>query len=324
MTLADPTVTTAIPAKPIDPPVLAMSFSVNKSPFAGKDGTHVVGAKIKQRLLQEIESNISLHVSLTSSEDSYEVKGRGELQLAILLENMRREGFELAVSQPRILMKKGENGEILEPIEEVTIDIEPETAGWLMEAMSKRKADVVETSQVEGRVRMKLLAPARGLLGFRAEFMNETHGSGIMSHIFHSYEKHRGSLAVVSRGALIASADGTVTTFALSTLESRGVLYIAPGDKIYAGQVIGENSRGDDLDVNACKMKQLTNVRTVMKEDAVKLSPPKILTLETALSLVRGDELVEITPKSIRIRKRELTQSVRRKNEKRERDQIED
>jgi GTP-binding protein len=315
MTLADPSITTPLPAKPVDPPVLSMMFSVNKSPIAGKEGTQVVGQKIKNRLMTEAENNVSLSVSFTSSDDSYEVKGRGELQLGILLENMRREGFELAVSQPRILMKKEEDI-LLEPIEEVTIEIDNEYAGWLMETMNRRKGDIIDSVQIEDRMRYRFYAPARGLLGFRSEFMNETRGQGMISHAFARYEKYRGALDVTSRGALISSAEGVATSFAISNLDARGIMYITPGTKVYTGMIIGESSKDDDLDVNPTKQKQLSNVRTVMKEDAVKCATPKTLTLELALSIVKEDELVEITPQNIRLRKKELNASLRRKNEK--------
>jgi len=315
MTLCEPTVTTPLPCRPIDPPVLSMLFTVNKSPFAGKEGTHTASIKLKQRLYSETESNISIVLG-QQTEDAYEIKGRGELQLAILLENMRREGYEVVVSQPRILMKKDEHGELVEPIEEVSIEINAEQSGWLLDVMTKRKGDVTDSQSAGERMRFKFLAPSRSLLGFRSYFMNETRGEGIISHTFHAYEKFKGSLDIPSLGALISSSDGVTTSFALNNLEQRGVLYVGPGQQVYTGQIIGINSRDDDLDVNPCKLKQLTNVRSVQKEEAIKLAQPKPLTLELALSVVKADELVEITPKSIRLRKKELNQNVRRKNEK--------
>jgi len=312
MTICHPDIKEPIPANAIDPPVLSMAFQVNKSPFAGKEGTQVVGLKIKQRLEKELESNVSMTMS-SSSDDSYEVKGRGELQLGILLENMRREGFEICVSQPRIVMKRGEHNAVLEPVEDVVITVAQDYQGWIMEKMAQRHGALKGLDTEGESVKLKFLVPARGLLGFRAELMHQTRGTGTIFHTFHAYEEYKGPLANSERGALISTADGTATGHALETLQSRGTLFISPGTKVYTGMVIGENAKTDDMDVNPVKEKALTNVRTVMKEEQVKMAAPKILSLEYALSCVKEDELVEITPKSIRLRKKELDVNKRRR-----------
>eukprot|EP01111_Echinosteliopsis_oligospora_P018886 TRINITY_DN889_c0_g1_i1.p1 TRINITY_DN889_c0_g1~~TRINITY_DN889_c0_g1_i1.p1 ORF type:complete len:649 (+),score=190.99 TRINITY_DN889_c0_g1_i1:252-2198(+) len=315
MTICAPEITTPLPANPIDPPVLSMMFSVNKGPFAGKEGTQVVGVKVKARLEKELESNVSMTMN-PSNEDSFEVKGRGEMQMGILLENMRREGFEVCVSQPRILMRRNEEGGLMEPVEEVIIEVETEYSGWVIEKMSKRLGELLDMEHEGIKNRIRFYVPARGLLGFRADFMNETHGTGIINHTFHAYEPFKGALPDTEKGAIVSMADGTATAHALESIQARGTLFIGPGAKVYNGMVIGENSRGEDMDVNPVREKQLTNVRTVMKEDAVKIAPPRILTLEDALSTVKEDELVEITPRSIRLRKKELNSGVRRSMKK--------
>jgi GTP-binding protein len=319
MTVCAPEIKTPIPTRPIDPPVLSMMFQVNKGPFAGKEGTLVVGRKILQRLDKELESNVSMAMERTDSEDTFIVKGRGELQLGILLENMRREGFELCVSQPRILMKRGDDGKLVEPIEEVHIEVDNENSGWVIEKLTKRLGKLDSMIQEEDKVKIIFYVPSRGLLGFRSEFMNETHGSGLISHAFHSFEPYKGAMDVKERGCLTSCIDGTVTAYALEGLQARGIMYVTPGTKVYTGMIIGINNKEEDLDVNPVREKHLTNVRTVMKEDQLKLLPPRILTLEDALALVKEDELVEITPKSIRLRKKELDQKERQRMAKRQR-----
>jgi len=315
-TVCSTEVTEPIPCNPIDPPVLSMFFSVNKSPFAGKEGTLVVARKIQQRLEKELESNVSLVMNKTGNDEAFEVKGRGELQLGVLLENMRREGFEVCVSQPKVLFQKQADGTILEPIEEVTLEVDREYSGWVMEQLSGRLGKMDTMVQDEDRMKLTFFVPARGLLGFRSEFTSYTSGSGVYSSTFHAYEPHKGPLNTKVRGALISCADGTSTAYSLESLQARGNLYIGPGAKVYAGMVIGVAGKEFDLDVNPVKEKHLTNVRTVMKEDTTKLQSPITLTLEDALCIVREDELIEITPKSIRLRKKELDQSKRRSRQK--------
>jgi len=321
MTIADPTVTTAIKTIPIDPPVLAMMFSVNKSPFAGKEGLFVVGTKIKQRLSQEADTNVSLSFTL-QTEDAYEVKGRGELQLAILIENMRREGYELSIAQPKILMKRDEQtNKLLEPIEDLTIDIESDLTNWTMEELQKRKGDLQEQETLDdGRVRMKFLVPSRCLLGFRAKLMNSSHGQAIFYHTLHGYEEHRGHVELATRGALISATEGVTTAFALANLENRGTLFVGAGVKVYTGMIIGEHVRDGDLEVNPCKMKHVSNVRSLQKEESIRLQAPRTLTLDMAMAQVREDELVEVTPQSIRLRKKLLNASARKAVKKSEED----
>ncbi|KAK5577637.1 hypothetical protein RB653_002580 [Dictyostelium firmibasis] len=300
-----------IKAIPIDPPVLSMHFEANNSPFAGKEGIHCTTLKIKNRLLKEIESNVSLQVN--TSGETFEVKGRGELQLGILLENMRREGFEVAVSQPKVVFTKDEQGNLLEPQEEVTIDVDTEYSGAIIEKLSKRNGDITEMKQSMGKSRLVFLVPSRGLIGLRSELINDTKGTGVMNHLFHSYVPHKGPMDNKEKGALISMSEGVATAFSLSALEGRGTLFIAPQTQVYSGMIIGENSKLQDLDVNPVKAKQLTNIRTTVKEEGIRLSPPKLLKLEEAIACVKEDELIEITPKNIRLRKRELETSKRQK-----------
>jgi len=310
-TVCNTAIKEAIPCNPIDPPVLSMLFSVNKGPFAGKEGTQVQARKILQRLEKELESNVSLVLNKTGSDEAFEVKGRGELQLGVLLENMRREGFEVCVSQPRVLFEKKADG-VYEPVEEVSIEVENIYSGWIIDQLNARLGKMESMVHETDKVKLRFLVPARGLLGFRSEFTTHTRGSGIMSSIFHAYEPHKGPLEIQERGAIISCNDGIATAYSLESLQARGKLYVGPGVKVYTGMIIGVSSTDADLDVNPVKEKHLTNVRTVMKEDGSKLQPPTILTLEDALSLVKEDELVEITPKSIRLRKKELDQNKRR------------
>jgi GTP-binding protein len=313
MTICDKSIKTAIPTRPIDPPVLSMVFQTNKGPLAGKEGTQLVGRKILPRIEKELESNVSMAMEKTSSEDSIVVKGRGELQLGVLLENMRREGFEICVSQPRIMMKKDKEGNVLEPIEEVMIEVDQEHSSWVMEALTQRLGKMDTYIQEDDKVKILFHVPARGLLGFRSEFMNATSGSGIITHTFHSFQPYKGALMGREKGALISMADGVTTAYALDSLQARGTLYVGPGAKVYQGMIIGVCNKEDDLDVNPSKEKHLSNVRTVMKEEQTKLQTPRVLTLEDALAIVKDDELVEITPKSIRLRKIELDKNERQR-----------
>ncbi|EFA81168.1 elongation factor tu family protein [Heterostelium album PN500] len=312
-TVGDATVAEPIYAQPIDPPVLSMFFEVNNSPFAGKEGTQLTSLKIKQRLMKELESNVSMQVQF-QGEGAFEVKGRGELQLGILLENMRREGFEVAVSQPRVVFKKDpETGATLEPQEEVIIDVDAEYSGVVIEKLSKRKGDLIEMKQSMGKARLCFMVPSRGLIGLRSELINDTKGTGVFNHLFHSYIPHKGPMANMEKGALISMSEGVTSSFALSGLEDRGILFVGPAVPVYGGMIIGENSKLNDLDVNPVKTKHLTNMRTTVKEEGIRLSPPKVLKLEEAIACVKDDELIEITPKSIRLRKRELDIGKRQK-----------
>eukprot|EP01112_Ceratiomyxa_fruticulosa_P016825 TRINITY_DN5135_c0_g1_i1.p1 TRINITY_DN5135_c0_g1~~TRINITY_DN5135_c0_g1_i1.p1 ORF type:complete len:692 (-),score=163.23 TRINITY_DN5135_c0_g1_i1:51-2126(-) len=315
-TLCSPEITQPIPSQPIDPPVLAMTFSVNTSPFAGTDGQSVTSTKLRSRLFKELENNVSMTVNPSpDGGESFEVKGRGELQMGILLENMRREGFEVSVSQPKVVMKK-EDDQTLEPVEEVTIDVDLEYSGLIIEKMMKRKADMVDMKQSGGKCRLVFYCPSRGLLGFRSELTNDTRGTAVLNHLFHKYQPYKGQMEGLSKGAIISMEDGVATGYALESIQERGVLYIQPGAKIYKGMIIGEHSRDNDIDVNPVKTKHLSNVRTTQKEEFTRLNAPKILSLEDAIACVKDDELIEVTPKSIRIRKKELDTGARQRARK--------
>ncbi len=307
-TLCDPSVETPIHANPIDPPTLSMTFAINSSPLAGTEGTKVTSRVIRDRLMSEAEGNVAIRVTETQDADAFEVAGRGELQLGVLIEQMRREGFELSVSRPRVLYKTDEKtGKKLEPIEEVQIDVDEEFAGLVVEAMSLRKGVLREMKPSGGgKTRLVFLAPSRGLIGYHGEFMTETRGTGVISRVFRDYEPHKGPVPRRRNGVLISNANGASVAYALSNLEGRGPLFVDAGVKIYLGMIVGEHSRGNDLDVNPLKAKQLTNIRASGKDDAVRLSPPRRMSLEEALSYIQEDELVEVTPTSIRLRKRFL------------------
>ncbi|XP_039119771.1 50S ribosomal subunit assembly factor BipA [Dioscorea cayenensis subsp. rotundata] len=307
-TVANVEVMAALPTVELDPPTISMTFGVNDSPLAGRDGTHLTGGKIGDRLMAEAETNLAINVLPGPLSDSYEVQGRGELQLGILIENMRREGFELSVSPPRV-MYKIEKGEKLEPIEEVTIEVNEEHVGLVMEALSHRKAEVTDMGPVPGsigRTRMSLTCPSRGLVGYRSVFSSDTRGTGFMHRAFLMYAKHRGSLGNVRKGVLISVGHGLITAHALMSLEARGTLFVAPGMETYDGMIVGEHSRDSDLDVNPVRTKELTNIRAPGKDENVRLSPPRLMSLEEAIGYVASDELIEVTPKAVRLRKRYL------------------
>jgi GTP-binding protein len=312
-TLCAPEVTEAIHATPIDPPTLAMTFSVNDSPLAGREGTKVTSRMIAERLLREAEGNIAIKVSETADKDAMEVAGRGELQLGVLIETMRREGYEMSISRPRVLYKT-ENGQRLEPIEEVQIDVDEEFAGIVVEKMSLRKAEMTDMRPSGGgKQRVTFLAPSRGLIGYQGEFMTDTRGTGLMSRLFHGYAPYKGAVEGRRNGVLISTGDGTAVAYALWNLEDRGPMFITPGTPVYQGMIIGEHTRENDLEVNPLKGKQLTNIRTTSKDEAVRLTPPRILSLEQAISYIQDEELVEVTPKSIRLRKRLLDPNERKR-----------
>ncbi|MBP2313960.1 translational GTPase TypA [Azospirillum soli] len=303
-------------AQPIDPPTLAMTFSVNDSPLAGREGDKVTSRMIRDRLMREAEGNVALRVSDTEGGDAFEVAGRGELQLGILIETMRREGYELAISRPRVLFKTDPlNGQRLEPIEEVVVDVDEEFSGTVVQKMAERKADLVEMRPSGGgKTRIVFHAPSRGLIGYQGEFLTDTRGTGIMNRLFHGYAPYKGTIAGRRTGVLISNSDGTAVAYALWNLEDRGPMLIDPGVPVYQGMIIGEHTRGNDLEVNVIKGKQLTNIRTTSKDEAVRLTPPIQMTLERALSYIGDDELVEVTPKSIRLRKRYLDPNERKRH----------
>ncbi|HVJ51444.1 MAG TPA: translational GTPase TypA [Aliidongia sp.] len=302
-TIAAPEVTVPIKATPIDPPTLAMTFSVNDSPLAGREGTKVTSRMIAERLFREAEGNIAIKVQETADKDALEVAGRGELQLGVLIETMRREGYEMSISRPRVLYKT-ENGQRLEPIEEVQIDVDEEHSGVVVEKMSLRKAEMNDMRPSGGgKLRLTFLAPSRGLIGYQGEFMTDTRGTGLMSRLFHGYAPYKGPIEGRRNGVLISNSEGPAVAYALWNLEDRGPMFITPGTPVYQGMIIGEHTRDNDLEVNPLKAKQLTNIRTTSKDEAVRLTTPRVMTLEQAISYIGEDELVEVTPKSIRLRK---------------------
>lgn len=270
-----------------------------------------------ERLEKECENNIAIELKKTSVSDIFEVSGRGEMQLGILLETIRREGFELAVSPPRVVLRKGKNAnEVLEPIEEVTIDCNMEYTGVVIEKLSKRKAELLKMVEVDAKARLVFKMPMRGLIGYSAEFRNDTHGTGVINHTFIDYEPYHGELETSRKGCLISMADGVATSYAISDLECRGILFIEPGMKIYSGMIVGESSRDLDMEVNPCRAKVLTNMRSTQKEDFFRLATPKLMTLEETIAYVADDEIIEITPKSIRLRKAELNANLRKNKSK--------
>ena len=315
MTICDPTVETPIPAQPIDPPTLAMTFRVNDSPLAGTEGSKVTGRMIRDRLLREAEGNVALRVRESDEKDSMEVAGRGELQLGILIETMRREGFELSVSRPKVLMREDpKTGEMLEPIEEVVIDVDEIHSGIVVQKMSERKAELLEMKPSGGhRLRLVFHAPTRGLIGYQGELLTDTRGTAIMNRLFHDYAPHRGAIQGRRNGVLISNDQGEAVAYALWNLEDRGPMMIEPGWKVYRGMIVGEHTRDNDLVINVLKGKQLTNIRTTSKDEAVRLTPPIRMTLEKALAYIQDDELVEVTPSSIRLRKKLLDETDRKR-----------
>jgi GTP-binding protein len=316
-TFCDLSVTEPLHAQPIDPPTVTMSFIVNDSPLAGTEGDKVTSRVIRDRLLREAEGNVALKIEESPDKDSFFVSGRGELQLAVLIETMRREGFELAVSRPRVVMQTGENGELLEPVEEVVIDVDEEHAGVVVQKMSERKAEMVELRPSGGnRQRLVFHAPTRGLIGYQSELLTDTRGTAVMNRLFHAYEPYKGDIAQRNNGVLISNDQGESVAFAMWNLEDRGPMVIDAGVKVYQGMIIGIHSRDNDLEVNVLKGKKLTNIRAAGKDEAVKLTPPIRMTLERALAWIQDDELVEVTPKTIRLRKLFLDPNERKRFEK--------
>jgi GTP-binding protein len=317
-TICAPEVIFPLPAQPMDPPTLAMTFRINDSPLAGTEGDKVQSRVIRERLLREAEGNVALRVSESSEKDSMEVAGRGELQLGILIETMRREGFELSVSRPKVLLERAADGLLMEPIEEVVIDVDEEHTGVVVQKLAERKAEMTEMRPSGGgRVRLSFLAPTRGLIGYQGELLTDTRGTAVMNRLFHSYGPYRGEIVGRRNGVLISNDQGEAVAYALWNLEDRGPMMIEPGWKVYRGMIVGEHTRGNDLEVNVLKGKKLTNIRTHAKDEAVRLIPPIQMTLERALAYITDDELVEVTPKAIRLRKKLLDPNERKKEERR-------
>ncbi len=314
-TLCDFSVEQAIKAQPIDPPTLAMTFSINDSPLAGREGDKVTSRMIWDRLCKEAEGNIALKISRTDQTDTFEVAGRGELQLGVLIETMRREGFELSISRPKVLMKKDENGNLLEPVEEVVIDVDEEFSGTVVEKLGQKRAELVEMipSQLGNKVRLIFNAPSRGLIGYHSEFLTDTRGTGVMNRIFKDYEPYKGDMVGRRNGVLISAENGTAIAYSLWKLQDRGPMFIDANVPVYTGMIIGEHTKSNDLEVNCCKSKQLTNIRAAGKDEAIDLIPPRKLSLEQALSYIQDDELLEVTPKTLRLRKRILDSLARKR-----------
>jgi GTP-binding protein len=303
-TICDPSNEQAIPAQPIDPPTLSMTFRINDGPLAGTEGDKVQSRVIRDRLLREAEGNVALRISEGDDKDAYEVAGRGELQLGILIETMRREGFELTIGKPRVVLREGDDGEKLEPIEEVIIDVDDEHSGIVIEKLSSRRGELVEMRPSgAGRTRVRFHIPTRGLIGYQPELLSDTRGTAVMNRIFHAWEPYRGDIPGRRTGVLLSNSQGDAVAYALFNLQERGPMMIEPGARVYQGMIVGEHSRGNDLEVNVLKGKQLTNVRAAGKDENVLLTPPLKLSLEQALSYIGEDELVEVTPKTIRLRK---------------------
>jgi GTP-binding protein len=303
-TLCAPEVTEPLQAQPIDPPTLSMTFLVNDSPLAGTEGDKVTSRVIRARLYKEAEGNVALRVEDTPGTDAYIVSGRGELQLAILIETMRREGYEVGVSRPKVVLQKDETGRLLEPIEEVVIDVDEEHSGVVVQKMAERKAEMIEMKPSGGhRLRLVFHAPTRGLIGYQNELMTDTRGTAVLNRLFHAYAPYKGEIAGRRNGVLVSNDQGDAVAYAMWKLEDRGPMMIEPGQKVYRGMIVGEHTRGNDLEINVLKGKQLTNIRAAGKDEAVRLTPPIKMTLERALAYIEDDELVEVTPKSIRLRK---------------------
>ena len=313
-TICDPSVTEPLHAQPIDPPTLSMRFAVNDSPMAGREGTKVTSRMIRDRLEREAESNVAIRVTESADRDSFEVAGRGELQLGVLIETMRREGFELGISRPRVLYGEDESGKRTEPYETTVIDVDDEYAGVVVEKMAVRKGEMTDMRPSGGgKTRITFSAPSRGLIGYHGEFLSDTRGTGIMNRLYEKYGPHKGKIEGRKNGVLISNGAGEANNYALGPLEERGILFVAHQEALYEGMIVGENAKTDDLEVNPMKAKALTNFRVSGKEDTIRLTPPRRMTLEQAIAYIDDDELVEVTPTSIRLRKRHLDPHERKK-----------
>ncbi len=314
-TVAAAGTTVPLAASPVDPPTLAMRFTINDSPLAGREGDKVTSRMLRDRLFREAESNFAIDLRPIEGEDAVEVRGRGELQLGVLIETLRREGYELSVSRPRVLYRADPaTGGRLEPLEEVIVDVDDDYVGVVVEALGRRRGEMSDMRPSGGgKTRIDFIAPSRGLIGFLGELMNDSRGTGTMSRVFHGYGPHRGALDGRRRGVLISTGDGEAVEYALHNLEQRGILFIGPGERVYRGMIVGEHARGSDLEVNPLRTKQLTNIRAAGKDDAIRLTPARRLRLEEAISYIAADELVEVTPRSIRLRKVLLDSHARRR-----------
>lgn len=313
-TICDLAVSAPIKSTPIDPPTMAITIGVNDSPLAGLEGSKVTSRMIRDRLFAEAESNVAIRVKESETKDAFEVGGRGELQLGVLIENMRREGFELSVSRPRVLFKKDANDQILEPIEEVVVDVDDAYSGVVVEKLSSRKGELVEMKPSGGgKTRIRFFIPSRGLIGYQGEFLTDTKGTGILNRLFHAYDPFKGEIATKKHGALIATDPGEAVAYAIWNLQDRGVMFVKPQQKIYAGMIIGENAKSGDLEVNLLRSKQLTNIRASGSDEAIRLVPAKEMTLEEMITYISDDELVEVTPKSLRLRKKLLDSNERKR-----------
>ena len=317
-TICDVSVNTPIQSTPIDPPTIAITIGVNTSPLAGQEGTKVTSTAIRNRLYAEAESNVAITIKDITSE-SFEVGGRGELQLGVLIENMRREGFELSVARPKVLFQKDENGNILEPIEEVVIDVDDAYSGSVVSKLNIRKGEMIDMRQgADAKTRIIFLVPSRGLIGYYGEFMTDTKGTGTMNRLFSKYIPYKGKIDSKKNGVLISTDAGEAVAYAIFNLQDRGIMFIRPGDKVYEGMIVGENAKENDLDINVLKGKQLTNIRASGSDEAVRLVPPKLMTLEDMIAYIQDDELVEVTPKSLRLRKKYLKPNERKRGGKQE------
>lgn len=314
-TIGELVISTPISSTPVDPPTMAITIAVNDSPLAGKEGTKVTSRMIATRLFAEAETNVAISVKETAGKDAFEVGGRGELQLGVLIETMRREGFELSVSRPRVLLREDpDTGEKMEPIEEVLVDVDEEFTGVVVDKVSQRKGEMTDMRPSGGgKTRITFHVPARGLIGYQSEFMTDTRGTGIMNRLFHGYAAYKGEIPGRRNGALISTDAGEAVAYAIWNLQDRGIMFVVPQQKVYAGMIVGEHSRDNDLEINVLKGKQLTNIRTTSKDEAVRLVPPVIMTLEQMMSYIEEDELVEVTPKSLRLRKRYLDANERKR-----------
>ena len=309
-TVADAENPEALPTINIDEPTLSMTFGVNTSPFAGREGQFVTSRHIRDRLFKEVETNVAMRVEETDSADVFKVSGRGELHLSILIEQMRREGYELQVGKPEVVYKTI-NGQKCEPMENLTVEVPQEYMGSVMEALGTRKAELSNMTELSGYIRMEFFIPARGLIGFRSELLTSTKGNGIMNHIFHGYVPYKGDMSSRSHGSLVAFEQGETTGYGIFSLQDRGTMFISPGQQVYEGMIVGENARDIDMDINPCKKKNVTNMRTSASDEAIRLTPPRILSLEQALEYINDDELVEVTPENIRLRKAILDRTAR-------------
>ncbi len=311
-TICDISVTEPVPATPIDPPTMAVTITVNNSPLCGREGKKLTSTMIRDRLLTEAEINVAIRVTVSADRDSFELAGRGELQIGVLLETMRREGFEMSVSRPRVLLKKDENDQVIEPYEEIIVDIDDEYTGVVVEKLTERKADLTDMRPAgHGKTRIVFSCPSRGMIGYQSQFMTDTRGTGVLNRLFKEYGPYKGDITGRRNGALISTESGKAAAYAIWKLQDRGTMFITHNDDVYQGMIVGENSRDTDLDINVTKAKQLTNVRASGTDEACTLVPPRKLTLEAMMAYINDDELVEITPKTVRLRKRYLTPNER-------------